>query len=113
MNEERREELSEELPDIARHTSERSGGRTTPNASRSVEKVRFMADKVGDEFEGYVTGVSAFGLFIELRRALSSRAWCTSRRWRTTTTGSWSARTFCVARRTAASTGSAIASRCR
>ena len=25
-----------------------------------------MADKVGDEFEGYVTGVSAFGLFIEL-----------------------------------------------
>jgi ribonuclease R len=25
-----------------------------------------MADKVGDEFDGYVTGVSAFGLFIEL-----------------------------------------------
>ena len=25
-----------------------------------------MADKVGDEFEGYVTGVSAFGLYIEL-----------------------------------------------
>jgi len=25
-----------------------------------------MADKVGDEFEGYVTGVTAFGLFIEL-----------------------------------------------
>ncbi len=25
-----------------------------------------MADKVGDEFAGYITGVSAFGLFIEL-----------------------------------------------
>ena len=25
-----------------------------------------MVDKVGDEFDGYVTGVSAFGLFIEL-----------------------------------------------
>jgi ribonuclease R len=25
-----------------------------------------MADKVGDEYEGYVTGVAAFGLFIEL-----------------------------------------------
>jgi ribonuclease R len=24
-----------------------------------------MADKVGDEFEGYVTGVAAFGLFVE------------------------------------------------
>jgi len=30
------------------------------------KKVRFMADKVGDEFDGYVTGVSAFGLYIEL-----------------------------------------------
>jgi ribonuclease R len=25
-----------------------------------------MADKVGDEYEGYVTGVAPFGLFIEL-----------------------------------------------
>jgi ribonuclease R len=30
------------------------------------KKVKFMADKVGDEFDGYVTGVAAFGLFIEL-----------------------------------------------
>jgi ribonuclease R len=30
------------------------------------KKVKFMADKVGDEFEGFVTGVAAFGLFIEL-----------------------------------------------
>jgi ribonuclease R len=30
------------------------------------KKVRFMADKVGDEFEGYITGVAAFGLYIEL-----------------------------------------------
>ena len=30
------------------------------------KKVRFMADKVGDEYDGYVTGVAAYGLFIEL-----------------------------------------------
>ena len=30
------------------------------------KKVRFMADKVGDEYDGYITGVAPFGLFIEL-----------------------------------------------
>ena len=30
------------------------------------KKVRFMADKVGDEYEGFVTGVTPFGLFVEL-----------------------------------------------
>jgi ribonuclease R len=30
------------------------------------KKVRFMADKVGDEYEGYITGVAQFGLFVEL-----------------------------------------------
>jgi ribonuclease R len=25
-----------------------------------------MADKVGDEFDGYITGVAAFGLFVQL-----------------------------------------------
>jgi len=30
------------------------------------KKVRFMADKVGDEYGGFVTGVAPFGLFIEL-----------------------------------------------
>ncbi len=30
------------------------------------KKVRFMANKVGDEFDGYVTGVAPFGLFVEL-----------------------------------------------
>ncbi|HEV7501170.1 MAG TPA: S1 RNA-binding domain-containing protein, partial [Vicinamibacteria bacterium] len=30
------------------------------------KKVRFMADKLGETFGGYVTGVQAFGLFVEL-----------------------------------------------
>jgi ribonuclease R len=67
MTENRRDELVEDLPEIARHTSERE--RRADEAERELvqwKKVRFMADKVGDEFEGYITGVTAFGLFIEL-----------------------------------------------
>src|SRR5213078_4986228 len=64
---ERKEEIAEDLPEIARHTSERE--RRADEAERELvqwKKVRFMADKVGDEFDGYVTGVAAFGLFVEL-----------------------------------------------
>ncbi len=67
MDQERIEQLTEDMPEIARHTSERE--RRADDAERELvqwKKVRFMADKVGDEFDGYVTGVSAFGLYIEL-----------------------------------------------
>ena len=58
---------AERLPEIAGHTSEME--RRAEDAEREVvqwKKVRFMEDKVGDEFTGYVTGVTAFGLFVEL-----------------------------------------------
>jgi ribonuclease R len=67
MTQDRRDELTDDLPEMARHTSERE--RRAADAERELvqwKKVRFMADKVGDEFEGYITGVTAFGLFIEL-----------------------------------------------
>ena len=63
----RRDELDEDLPEVARHTSEME--RRADEAERELlqwKKVRFMADKVGDEFDGYITGVAAFGLFVEL-----------------------------------------------
>ena len=67
LTDETREEWTEELPEVARHTSEME--RRADDAERELlqwKKVKFMADKVGDEFEGYITGVAAFGLFIEL-----------------------------------------------
>jgi ribonuclease R len=67
LADEARDDLAEELPEIARHTSEME--RRADDAERELlqwKKVKFMADKVGDEFEGYVTGVAAFGLFIQL-----------------------------------------------
>jgi ribonuclease R len=67
MDGDRKDALVDDLPEIARHTSERE--RRADDAERELvqwKKVRFMADKVGDEFEGYITGVAAFGLYIEL-----------------------------------------------
>ena len=67
LTDEVKDEWTEELPEVARHTSEME--RRADDAERELlqwKKVKFMAAKVGDEFEGYVTGVAAFGLFIEL-----------------------------------------------
>ena len=60
-------QFSQLLPDAARCTSERE--RRAEEAERELiqwKKVRFMEDKVGDEFTGHITGVTAFGLFVEL-----------------------------------------------
>ncbi|MAG71163.1 MAG: ribonuclease R [Acidobacteria bacterium] len=63
----KRRELCEALPELATGTSELE--RRAVEAERELmqwKKVRFMADKVGDEFEGYIIGVTSFGLFVEL-----------------------------------------------
>ena len=60
-------ELREALPEMGRHLSEME--RRASDAERELtewKKVRFMADKLGEVFAGYVTGVQAFGLFVEL-----------------------------------------------
>jgi ribonuclease R len=67
ISEDKLREREEELPDTARHTSEME--RRADEAERELvqwKKVRFMADKVGDEFDGYIMGVAPFGLFVEL-----------------------------------------------
>lgn len=67
VSDERKAELDEELPEAGRHTSERE--RRAADAEREIlqwKKVRFMADKVGDVFDGYITGVAPFGMFVEL-----------------------------------------------
>ncbi len=67
VTEERRAELEDDLPEVGRHTSEME--RRAAEAEREIlqwKKVRFMADKVGDAFDGYITGVAPFGMFVEL-----------------------------------------------
>jgi ribonuclease R len=67
MSADRLEELNEDLPEAARHASEME--RRADEAERELlqwKKVRFMSGKVGDEYDGYITGVAPFGLFVEL-----------------------------------------------
>jgi ribonuclease R len=59
--------LVQALPEMGRHLSDME--RRANEAERELvdwKKVRFMADKLGDVFTGYVTGVQSFGLFVEL-----------------------------------------------
>ncbi len=59
--------LEKRLPEMGRHLSE-AEQRATEAERELIEwkKVRFMAEKVGETYSGYVTGVQAFGLFVEL-----------------------------------------------
>lgn len=67
MNEKRRQRWQKRLPEIAEHSSQRE--RTAMEAEREIverKKVQFMRDKVGQEFNGYISGVLPFGIFVEL-----------------------------------------------
>jgi ribonuclease R len=60
-------ELPADLAEMGQHLSDME--RRATDAERELiewKKVRFMADKLGEVFTGYVTGVQAFGLFVEL-----------------------------------------------
>ena len=64
---ETQQETEARLPEVAEHSSMTE--RRSEAAERELvdwKKVRFMADKLGDVFFGYVTGVTNFGLFVEL-----------------------------------------------
>jgi len=55
------------LSETAEHTSKRE--RVAMEAERDIvelKKIQFMQQHVGDEFDGYIAGVTGFGFFVEL-----------------------------------------------
>lgn len=67
----RAEYLKEFVAKAALQSSERE--RAADEAEREVEdlkKVEYMADRVGEEFEGIISGVTAFGIFVELENGI-------------------------------------------
>lgn len=67
MNEERENLFNEKLPEIARQCSERE--RAADEAERETEdlkKVEFMKEREGEIFDGIISNVTSFGMFVEL-----------------------------------------------
>lgn len=67
LSDAREEYLASRIQDIADHSSERE--RIAVEAERDTEalkKAEFMLDKVGEEFQGIISSVTSFGMFVEL-----------------------------------------------
>ncbi len=63
--------MNDVLPELARHASEME--RRAVDAERdtdSVKKAQFMEDKIGETFHGVISGVTSFGLFVELENTI-------------------------------------------
>ena len=68
---EKRERLRAMLPEAAEHSSARE--RIAIEAEREttdMKKIEYMAQFVGETFEGVVSGVTAFGIFVELENGV-------------------------------------------
>jgi ribonuclease R len=68
LGEEREVELRASLETIGEHSSERE--RAAADAERELmdwRKAEFMADRVGDEFDGIITSVKEYGFYVELK----------------------------------------------
>ena len=61
------EQMRSTLGEAAEHTSKRE--RVAMEAERDIvelKKLQFMQGKIGEQFEGYIAGVTGFGCFVEL-----------------------------------------------
>lgn len=61
----------ESMPEIARHTSEMERRAVdTERETDDLKKAEYMLDKIGEEFEGVISSVTSFGMFVELENTV-------------------------------------------
>lgn len=71
MNKKTMNHWQERLPDISRHTSDME--RRAVDAERETDdlkKAEYMEDKIGEEFDGVISSVTNFGMFVELENTV-------------------------------------------
>jgi ribonuclease R len=67
LSEKRLAYWAEQMPIIAEHASQRE--RIAVDAERETDdlkKAEYMLERIGEEFEGVISGVTSFGIFVEL-----------------------------------------------
>ncbi|WFA10194.1 ribonuclease R [Tissierella sp. Yu-01] len=68
---EKQDRLEKKLPDIAEHTSMTE--RRAEEAEREVDdlkKAQYMSEKIGEQYEGIISSVTNFGLFVQLENTI-------------------------------------------
>ena len=71
MNEEKREHYAGLLPEVAKNTSTRE--RLAEEAEREtikLKKVEYMAAHIGEEFEGVISSITKWGVYVELENTI-------------------------------------------
>lgn len=71
VNQEVQDKWNELLPEIAEHSSNME--RRAVEAEREVDelkKAEYMLDKIGEEYEGIISSVTNFGMFVELENTI-------------------------------------------
>ncbi len=67
LPEKRKENLEERIPLIAEHSSlQERKAMEAERDSVDLKKIEYMEDKIGEQYEGIISGVTSFGFFVEL-----------------------------------------------
>lgn len=67
MSEEKALHYESILPEVAKHSSETE--RRAEEAERETDKLKkmeYMAERIGEEYEGIISGITAWGIYVEL-----------------------------------------------
>ncbi|NLL70424.1 MAG: ribonuclease R [Epulopiscium sp.] len=79
LNAKRQKSLNKSLPEVSKHSSMME--RVAEEAEREVEKlkkVEYMSDKIGDIYEGMISGITSWGLYVELPNTVEGLVHVTS-----------------------------------